>query len=234
MHALLRTTARALMPLVLAAGLPCRAEAAGASARAPVPAPVEENADDVGSVVVHVGAVALGAALGAATGFSLGAAVAGGAYPLVRREPPPLEGLAVGIGTPVALTLFGAGAGALLAPLVLGEPVSVAGGLGATGGAAVAGVAAAVPGAYLTWEATKSLGAAFEEPSPEGCILSLVGLSASLSLMFGGFCAGATCGGAAGGAGGALFDGPGEEQALPPAPPLVPSIDPAPPAPVAY
>lgn len=229
-----------LLPPVLAAGLPCQAAEHG-GVPPPAAAIVGEGDDadqhgDEGAGVglaLHAGAVALGAALGAAGGFSVGASLAGVAYPLVRREPPIGEGLTVAVGTPTVLAVAGAGLGALLAPVVLGEPLSVAGGVGASGGAAVAGVAAAVPGAYLTWEATKSLGAAFDEPSPEGCLLSMVGLSASLSVMFGGLCVGATCGGAAGGAGGALLDAPAEPPP-PPVVPVAPEVAPTPPVAVAF
>ncbi|MBI1944237.1 MAG: hypothetical protein HYS27_01005 [Deltaproteobacteria bacterium] len=227
--------ATALVPLLLVGALPCRADEGGAP---PPPTPVDrgesdgaDEDDDVTRTALHVGAVAVGGALGAAAGFSVGAALAGGVYPLARREPPIAEGLTVAIGTPVVLTIAGAGLGALLSPVVLGEPLSVAGGLGATGGATVAGAAAAVPGAWLTWEATKALGAAIGEPSPEGCILSMVGLSAALSVMFGGFCAGAACGGAGGGAGAAFLDVPADAPASPPVP--VPVPVPAPPAPPA-
>ena len=205
MHGCQRLAAAALVPLLLVAAAPGRAEE-------PPPAPIDDDSegDEAYSPAARLGLAALGGALGAVGGFSLGATLAGVAYPLVRREPPVVEGLAVGIGTPVAMTLAGAGAGAALLPMVLGDPPSLGAGLGATGGAAVVGTAAAVPGAWLTWEAAKAMGAAIGQPSPEGCILSLVGLSAALSVMFGGFCVGATSGAGAGGAAGALVDAPDE------------------------
>ncbi|MCC7075288.1 MAG: hypothetical protein IT383_28505 [Deltaproteobacteria bacterium] len=232
-----------LVPLALLAGAPSRAQ--DAADAAPVEAPVEAPApvpvpsapapvapppaadapatpstpapdeDEGVGPLARAGLATLGAIVGAGLGFSLGAAIAGGAYPLVRRDPPIAEGLGVAIGTPVALTVGGAGVGATLAPMILGDPPSFAGGAGAAGGALVVGAVGAVPGAWLTWEATKALGSSMSEPSPEGCILSLVGLSAALSAMFGGFCAGAACGGAGGGAGGALLDAPDELQAAP-------------------
>lgn len=187
------------------------------------PTPVPEDHDAL-SPMARAGLATLGAVVGAGLGFSLGAVVAGGAYPLLRKDPPIAEGLGVAIGVPVALTVGGAGVGATLAPMVLGDPPSFAGGAGAAGGAVVVGAAGAVPGVWLTWEATKALGASMSEPSPEGCILSLVGLSAALSVMFGGFCAGAGCGGAAGGAGGALLDAPEDEPAQPGAPGAPPTV----------
>lgn len=205
-----RLAAAALVPLLLVAA------ARGRAQEPPPAAPVSEEGeegeegegDEASSPALRLGLAALGGALGAVGGFSVGATLAGVGYPLVRREPPVVEGLAVGIGTPVALTLAGAGTGAALLPMVLGDPPSLGAGLGATGGAAVVGTAAAVPGAWLTWEAAKAMGAAIDQPSPEGCILSLVGLSAALSVMFGGFCVGATSGAGAGGAAGALIAAP--------------------------
>lgn len=205
------TAALTLVALLLA-------QSTRAEESAPETAPAQE--EEPTPLGLRAGMVALGGALGAVGGFSIGAAIAGGAYPLLRREPPIAEGLVVAIGTPIGLTLAGAGVGAALAPMLLGDGPSLAGGAGATGGAAVVGAAAAVPGIWLTWEATKALGAAIDEPSPEGCILSLVGLSAALSVMFGGFCVGATSGAAAGGAGGALIDAP---DAPAPAAPAIPA-----------